>query len=314
MINEASGMVQNKENGFLSVVLYMYNNEKGIRHFFNSLYGALDANFEHFEIICVNDGSEDKAMAFVEEFAKNVHDGKIITVLTMSGHQGIEAAMNAGVDLAIGDWIFEFDIIEEGFDGKLIMEVYRKAVSGYDIVTAAPKNIHSLSSKLFYRVYNFVGNENLSSESFILISRRALNRIKTINQFVPYRKVLYSRSGLPIVKMYYDNRSWEKSERPKNGSDLALESLILFTRAIQSISLIISVFFALFTTAFGIYILIIRFFHIFSPEGWATQMLFLSIGFFGVFILFFFVIKYLSVILNVVFVKQRYLVESVRKL
>ena len=32
-----------------------------------------------------------------------------ITILNMSFFHGVEAAMNAGVDLAIGDFVFEFD-------------------------------------------------------------------------------------------------------------------------------------------------------------------------------------------------------------
>ena len=49
-------------------------------------------------------------------------------------------------------------------------------------------------------------------------------------------------------------------------------------------------------------------------EGWTTTMLLLSACFFGVFLLFTFVIKYLSLIVDLVFRNQKYLVESVEKI
>lgn len=48
--------------------------------------------------------------------------------------------------------------------------------------------------------------------------------------------------------------------------------------------------------------------------GWTTTMLFLSFGFFGFFILMTVVIKYLSLILNITFRKEKYLFQSIEKL
>jgi len=52
-----------------------------------------------------------------------------------------------------------------------------------------------------------------------------------------------------------------------------------------------------------------------SPvAGWTTTMLVISFGFFGLFILFAFVLKYLSLILNLVFTRKQYVIESIRKI
>lgn len=37
---------------------------------------------------------------------------KPLTILNMSLHQGVEQAMNAGLDAAIGDFVFEFDSLD----------------------------------------------------------------------------------------------------------------------------------------------------------------------------------------------------------
>ena len=48
--------------------------------------------------------------------------------------------------------------------------------------------------------------------------------------------------------------------------------------------------------------------------GWTTTMLVISMGFFGLFVLFAFVLKYLSMILNLVFTRKQYVIESVQKI
>ena len=49
-------------------------------------------------------------------------------------------------------------------------------------------------------------------------------------------------------------------------------------------------------------------------EGWTTTMLVLTLGFFGVFLILAIVLKYLSLLVDLVFRHQKYLVESVEKL
>jgi dolichol-phosphate mannosyltransferase len=149
---------------------------------------------------------------------------------------------------------------------------------------------------------------------FRVVSRRALNRIKAASRYIPYRKALYAQSGLSAEKIYYDNNTHSKKEYSGERVSLALESLILFTGTIQKISLFISLVFAFLAVGIGIYIVTI-YFGVRKPiEGWTPIMGFLVLGFFGVFLLFSFVFEYLSVILNTVFIRQRYMVESVEKL
>ena len=49
-------------------------------------------------------------------------------------------------------------------------------------------------------------------------------------------------------------------------------------------------------------------------EGWTTTMLVLTFGFFGMFLILTIVIKYLSLLLDMNFRKQKYLIEGVEKI
>jgi dolichol-phosphate mannosyltransferase len=48
-------------------------------------------------------------------------------------------------------------------------------------------------------------------------------------------------------------------------------------------------------------------------EGWISTMGFLALGFFGVFALLTIILKYLSVVLNLIFKQQRYLIADIEK-
>lgn len=97
----------NKEKKVVSAVLYLYNNENVIVPFVKKIADALEALFEKIEIVIVNDASTDSSVELIKKNSelKNY----TISIVQMSFHQGIEVSMTAGVDLSLGDFIYEFD-------------------------------------------------------------------------------------------------------------------------------------------------------------------------------------------------------------
>ena len=143
----------NKEKNFISAVVYVHNAEDHIGGFLNNIVNLLRDNFEHSEIICVNDFSTDNSVNEIKEVAKNASP-VVVSVLNMSYFHGVEVAMNAGVDLSIGDFVIELDSTVQDYDTEEIMNVYRKVLEGYDIVSAVPNKPQKLFSKIFYLRYN----------------------------------------------------------------------------------------------------------------------------------------------------------------
>ena len=132
-------MEQNKEKNFVSAVVYCCNDADRIGGFLKGIDETLCANFLKYEIVVVNDSSTDDSAKIIREYAHSVNQGvkeHTITLLNMSFRQGLEASMNAGLNLAIGDFVFEFDSLNEDYEMTLLMEVYRHSLKGYDIVSA----------------------------------------------------------------------------------------------------------------------------------------------------------------------------------
>ena len=130
-----------------------------------------------------------------------------------------------------------------------------------------------------------------------------------------YRKAVYASCGLPVADFEYKPLAADKTGDSQKAvkHELALNSLILFTDIGYKISITLSVLMALILMLAGIYTVTI-FFSANPVAGWTTTMLVISAGFFGLFVLFAFVLKYLSMILNLVFTRKQYVVESIRKI
>lgn len=308
-----------KEKKFISLVVYLHNVEEYIKYFMKSIIPLCESNFEQFEIVCVDDGCTDGTVDKLKEYLEGNQTSAMVNVIHMSFFQGIESAMNAGRDIAIGDFVYEFDDVFVDYEPELLLKVYEKMLEGSDIVAASSKGKLRITSKLFYSLYNATSRSKgkIGPETFRIVSRRAINRIKSMGQYIPYRKAVYSNCGLKMSTIYYDSKDVKARVKNKTvaseRTSLALDSFIYFTNVLERVSMVICGFFLIVTVAMGIYI-ISDFFNASKPvEGWLSTMGFLALGFFGVFALLTIILKYLSVLLNLIFKQQRYLVADIEK-
>ncbi len=311
-------MISNKEKNFISAVIYVHNNEKEIGSFLEKVNEQLANNFEKYEIICVNDKSKDKSVEEIKKVSIKIV-GTSISVINMSYYQGIEMAMNAGVDLSIGDFVYEFDNITMDYEVEVIMQIYQEALKGYDIVSAKSDSKKRLTSRIFYRLFNENSNSmyQIHTETFRILSRRAINRVKSMNKTIPYRKAVYANCGLKLNVVLYkaiqEIQPKIARETTETRKGLAMDSIILFTDVSYKFAIIMASLMMLMTIGTGMYTL-----YIFASSkpmaGWTTTMLLLSFAFFGIFAILTIMIKYLSILIDLIFKKQKYLIESVDKI
>ena len=306
-------MRNNKEKKVISAVVYLYNNESVIVPFLKKITTILDDLFEAVEVIIVNDASTDNSLKVI----RNCNELKQfkISILQMSFHQGLEVSMTAGVDLSLGDFIYEFDDLVIDYNLSAIEESYRLLIKDNDIVNVSPSKSNSLVSSLFYKVYNYfsISGYEIQSDRFRILSRRAINRAYSISKSIPYRKALYANSGLKIGSIkYLPNKSRERSTNFFRNK-MAINSLIIYTNLAFHISIAITLLLFLFTLGTTIYTLFIYLGNSKPIEGWTTLMILISGSFSGLFFLLAIVIKYLSLLVELVYSKKAYLFESINK-
>ncbi len=306
-----------KEKKLVSGVVYLHNDEDRILPFLLSIVKILNANFESFEIIIVNDCSLDNSISKIKS-NDELKDFNI-SIVNMSVRQGVETSMISGIDLSMGDFVYEFDDLTLDYDPSFIMNAYYKIIKGFDIVSVAPKNDNAFTSRLFYSLFNKFSKSKykLRSERFRILSRRAINRAYSISKSIPYRKALYANSGLKMdVIEYVVNSKYHSNTNSGDvfRNNMALNSLIIYTNLAFRISIAITLVLFCFTLFAGIYAMTVYFSNQKPIEGWTTTMLVISGSFSGLFFIAAMIIKYLSLIVELIYNKKTYLIESVEKL
>ncbi len=310
---------QNKEKNFISAVVYLNTAEslQKVSDFIANIIQILSDNFLKYEIICVDDDSPKEYVKAVKDMAQR--KTAPVTILHMSFFQGLELSMNAGRDLAIGDYVMEFDECTWNFADDIIMQAYEEVLKEWDIVCCADKAKPGITSKAFYKIYNhFSATQHLlESDNFRILSRRGINRVCSLNKSIPYRKAVYANCGLRFKVMHFEptfHADYGKDKKTKRfRKTLATDALLLYTDIGTRVSILMAGIMACITVILAVYSVII-YLNGTAVVGWTTTMLFLSFGFFGFFTLMAVVIKYLSLLLNIIFRKEKYLFQSIEKL
>lgn len=141
----------------VSVVVPVYNVEKYLQQCLDSI---LAQTFQDFELILVNDGSDDKSGEICEKYAK--HE-KRIRVFHQK-NQGQSTARNIGVSLSRTDWILFVDS-DDVIHSRLIEYLYKAALEvGANASTCMRKQDKYISKDFFeecaYECYKVDINED----------------------------------------------------------------------------------------------------------------------------------------------------------
>ena len=90
------------QNGKVSVIIPVYNVEKYLAQCLDSV---INQTYKNLEIICVNDGSTDRSLAILEQYAKRDNRIKIVS----QKNAGLNGARNTGLRNATGAYITFLD-------------------------------------------------------------------------------------------------------------------------------------------------------------------------------------------------------------
>jgi len=298
---------------FVSLVVYMRDEASVIRGFVDDADSWLRAHFETFEIILVNDGSRDETSAAAHAAAAACAGA--VSVLDLARPCGVEAAMLAGLDRAVGDFIFELDTARIDFGLQFLEELYVTATSGFDIVGGS-RAATSLRSRLFYRIVNRYSDLelDLTTERVRVVSRRALNAMLALQDKVRYRKALYSITGYPQTRVLYRSLQSAAPDRKldRETASLAFDILLSFSNFGLALAHRLSLFFLLFSLLAAAYALATHFVLSHVVEGWTTVVVFMSFGFAGVFGVLGIVAEYAARILIEVRARPPYALKGAR--
>ena len=205
-----SGLLPQQERRAISIVSTMYRSRPYLQDFIDECLVALQAvGSEPWEIVLVNDGSPDEALAYALQ--RRAADCRIV-VVDLSRNFGHHAAMQAGLCHARGDLVFLIDCDLEVRPAALIDFVARQQSSGADLVFGYQERrkgawFEQWSGTVFWRALNALSDvrvpENMVTER--IMTRRfvdALLRLGDHNLFLGGMMSWagFVQIGLPVAK------------------------------------------------------------------------------------------------------------------
>ena len=118
------------ETPILSIVVPVYNEEDNVRPLFEKIQTVCEAIGNAYEVLFVDDGSQDKTFAVLSELSKQAPQ---LAVIRFQKNAGQTAAMAAGFEFARGQRIISMDGDLQN-DPSDIPQLLEKLDEGYDLV------------------------------------------------------------------------------------------------------------------------------------------------------------------------------------
>lgn len=301
-------MIKNLEQNYISIIIVVNDEKKNIIEKINKVNGVLKNNFKNSEILIVDNTSKKISFESLKESKIN-H-----TIIKLPIKHGNQSALNAGIAMAIGDYMVEIEDISFDIDYNQIVDLYKKSQEGNDFVFLTPKKSR-WSSKIFYKILNRafrnMFESDISSSIMTLSSRRGQNKIAEVGKRIINRNVAYILSGLKSSSIITDIKYKNKRSFSSNLM-LMFDTLIYYTDVVMLFSQQLSfIFFILFGLG-AVYSIVQKlFFDI--VKGWASIFTLTSLGFFGIFFILSIIIRYLHHILRNSLNSKDYIFGSIEK-
>jgi len=269
----------------LSIVIPIYNEEGLIDDLVERTCKALDAFVTNYEIIFVNDGSEDRSLQFLLGCQNKNHKIKVLSLSKNFGHQ---AAFTAGLEHASGEIVGMMDGDLQD-PPELFGEMYRKIrEEDYDIISGirtgrkgkSTRNFYTFLFHLFFRNVAVIRKME-NTGNFSMMKREAVDALLRMKEKVRYLPGLRTFIGFNqgYVEFVRDERS--KGEPKMSLSKLfilAADAIFSFSRFPIKLCLYLGLTGTIVFMCAGIYVLIAKMFG-FALIGWSSTLL--SIYFLG---------------------------------
>lgn len=167
----------NKVN--LSIVLPVFNEEEVLPATMRELYSVCDSLNKSYEIIFVDDCSQDKTPEILSQFAAKDPRVKILRFSRNFGHQ---AALGAGVDFAEGEMVVTMDS-DLQHPPHLITEFIKQAENGCDIVIGERISnqqnsfIREVFGKTYYKLLSSITDLEFKNASDFALYKKPVVKI-----------------------------------------------------------------------------------------------------------------------------------------
>ena len=266
----------------ISIIVPCYNEEQAIPYFYEEITKVAKDLKNDFEFIFVNDGSKDKTIEIVKDYAKK---DKRVKFIHFSRNFGKEAAMYAGLELSTGDYvaIMDADLQDPPAILPQMVSILEDENSDYDsvgtrrVTRKGEPPIRSFFARKFYKIINKMSKIEMvdGARDYRLMKRKVVNSILELKEYHRFSKGLFVWVGYKTKYLEYENVERVAGETSWNFWGLAkyaIEGIVAFTTAPLQIATIFGLFIS-FVAFIAMIFIIVRALIFGDPvAGWPSMM------------------------------------------
>lgn len=188
----------------LSLIIPCYNEQEALPHFYRETKSVLASILDEYELLFVNDGSNDKTLQIIEEYAK--YDSHI-KYLSFSRNFGKEAAMYAGFCNSDGDYVAVMDADMQDPPSLFPRMIDLLRSGEYDSVATrrvtrqGEPPIRSFFAKKFYQLINKISDADIvdGARDFRLMKKEMVQAIVEMGEYNRFSKGIFGDWLLHIL-------------------------------------------------------------------------------------------------------------------
>jgi B-glycosyltransferase, glycosyltransferase family 2 protein len=263
----------------ISIVSPVYRAEKILPILVSEINLVMERIGEDYEIILVDDRSPDNSWEVMKVLSSQ--NSKIKSI-RLSRNFGQHSAIFAGLTKAKGDWVVVMDCDMQD-QPKEIAKLYKKALEGYDIVLGQRENrkdkfLKKLSSKLFYKVFNYLSGGQFNNEigNFGIYKKKVIDSILNINDYIKFFPLFINWVGFKSTSIPIEHSSREEGKSSYSISrllKLAFNVIISFSDKPLRLFINFGLGISILSFILGIYYLYLAVTHRITQPGFSSLIL-----------------------------------------
>ena len=263
----------------ISIVSPVYRAEKILPILVSEINLVMERIGEDYEIILVDDRSPDNSWEVMKVLSSQ---NPKIKSIRLSRNFGQHSAIFAGLTRAKGDWVVVMDCDMQD-QPKEIAKLYKKALEGYDIVLGQRENrkdkfLKKLSSKLFYKVFNYLSGGHFNNEigNFGIYKKKVIDSILNINDYIKFFPLFINWVGFKSTSIPIEHSSREEGKSSYSISrllKLAFNVIISFSDKPLRLFINFGLGISILSFILGIYYLYLAVTHRITQPGFSSLIL-----------------------------------------
>ena len=264
----------------ISLVVPCYNEEEVIKLFYEEIQ-KIKKDFKNvvFEIIFVNDGSSDKTLELMRELSKNDD----VRYVSFSRNFGKEAAMYAGLEASVGDYVAIMDADLQD-PPALLKEMYNiletkeyDSVATRRVTRKGEPVIRSFFARMYYKMINKISKTEIvdGARDFRLMTRQMVNSVLSLKEYNRFSKGIFSWVGYRTKWLEYENVERAAGETKWSFWKLflySLESIVAFSTVPLSIASVMGILFCFVAFIMIIFIIVRTLMYGDPTSGWPSMV------------------------------------------